>query len=95
MPTQITQVEGTQNGVTVLRVEGQVLRDDAELLVRISRDLRESNGHKIAIDLADVDFIDSEAAPMLRDLQTTDGFELTGIELLLQNAINEVERHSA
>ena len=95
MPTQIRQVEDPDHGITILLVEGQVLVDDALLLARIARDLRESTGRGVAIDLADVDFLDSEAAPILKDLQSTDGFELTGVELLLQNAINEVERHSA
>lgn len=93
MPTQIKQVEDPDNNVTILRVEGQVLSEDAQLLVRIARDLKSATDHDVAIDLADVDFIDSDAAPILRDLQSSEGFELTGIEMLLQNAINEVERN--
>jgi len=31
----------------------------------------------------------------LKELASTDGFELTGIEILLQNAINEVERNNS
>ena len=91
MPTHITQLE--DQGRSILRVEGQLLVDDANLLTRIARDLAGSTGREVAIDLADVDFIDSEAAPILKDLQSSDGFELTGVEILLQNAVNEVERH--
>jgi anti-anti-sigma regulatory factor len=95
MPTQITQVDDPDRGITILRVEGQVLQEDALVLARIARDLNDDFGQNIAIDLADVDFIDSEAAPILKELQTADGFELMGMEMLLQNAINEVERHGA
>jgi anti-anti-sigma regulatory factor len=95
MPTQIKQVDDPDRDITVLLVEGQVLVEDALVLARIARDLLENTGRGVAIDLADVDFLDSEAAPILKELQSTDDFELTGVEVLLQNAINEVERHSA
>ena len=95
MPTQIRQVDDPDRDITVLLVEGQVLVEAALLLTWIARDLRENTGRGVAVDLADVDFIDSDTAPILKDLQSTDGVELTGVEFLLQNAINEVERHSA
>jgi hypothetical protein len=95
MPTQIRQVDDPDRDVTILRVDGQVLVEDALVLVRIARDLRENTGRGVAIDLADVDFLDSETAPILKELQSEEGVELTGVELLLQNAINEVERQSA
>jgi anti-anti-sigma regulatory factor len=79
-------------GRIILRVDGQLMLDDAVLLDRIARDLVNSSPNKIAIDLADVDFIDSEAASILKGLESIHGFELTGVEILLQNAINEAER---
>jgi anti-anti-sigma regulatory factor len=94
MPTQITQLDDEENDRSILRVEGQLLRDDAELLGRIATDLTNSSGRKIVIDLADVDFIDSEAASVLKHLQFSNIFEITGVEILLQNAVNEVERHN-
>lgn len=93
MPTQITQVEDAARRRTVLRVEGQIVRDDAVLLARIARGLNEASENHIAIDVADADFIDSEAASVLKDLQASYCIELVGVETLLQNAINEVERH--
>jgi anti-anti-sigma regulatory factor len=95
MPTQINQIDDSDNGRSVLRVEGQMLREDAALLARIARDLGSSSHRQIEIDLADIDFIDSDAASILKELASTDGFELTGIEILLQNAINEVERNNS
>jgi len=91
MPTHITQLEDSDR--SILRVEGQLFIEDANLLTRIARNLADNTGREVAIDLADVDFIDSEAAPILKDLQSSEGFELTGVEILLQNAVNEVERH--
>ena len=95
MPTQINQIDDPDSGRSVLRVEGQMLREDAVLLGRIARDLADSSAQKIEIDLADVDFIDSDAASILKELESSEGFELTGIEILLQNAINEVERNNS
>jgi anti-anti-sigma regulatory factor len=94
MPTQITQLEDSERDRTVLRVEGQLLEEDATLLSRIARDLANETGRDVTIDVADLDFIDSEAATVLKELQSSDGFELAGVEILLQNAINEAERHS-
>jgi anti-anti-sigma regulatory factor len=94
MPTQITQLDDEENDRSILRVEGQLLRDDAELLGRIATDLTNSSGREIVIDLADVDFIDSEAASVLKHFQFSNIFEITGVEILLQNAVNEVERHN-
>jgi len=93
MPTQITQLDDTDLGRTVLRVEGQMLHEDATLISRIARDLAIETGREVTIDVADLDFMDSEAATILKHLQSSDGFELTGVEILLQNAINEAERH--
>ncbi|HEY2865995.1 MAG TPA: STAS domain-containing protein [Pyrinomonadaceae bacterium] len=93
MPTQITQIDDPDRGMTILRVEGQIVRDDAVLLARLARGLNDASYDHVAIDVADADFIDSEAASILKDLQTSYCIELTGIETLLQNAINEVERH--
>ena len=50
----------------------------------------DSTGRDVDIDLADVDFIDSDAAPILKKLESA-GVRLTGVEILLQNAINEAE----
>jgi anti-anti-sigma regulatory factor len=94
MPTHITQLDDAENSVTILRVDGQMLKDDAVLLGRIARDIADGTGNDVVMDLADLDFIDSDAASVLKDLQLSDGFELRGLEIVLQNAINEVERHN-
>ena len=93
MPTQITQVDDPDTGKAIFRVEGQVLRDDAILLDRIANDLIESTGREVEIDLADADFIDSEAASILKRAESGADIRITGVEILLQKAVNEVERH--
>ena len=94
MATQINQVDDNERGVTTLRIEGDMLGDDARLLERIGHDIRSETGNEIIIDVADLDFLDSEAAPVLRHLEKLDGFSIQGMEIFLQTVINEVERHT-
>ena len=67
----------------------------AALLERIALGIRETTGNSIVIDVADLGFMDSEAAPVLRRLGQIEGFSIQGMEIFLQNVINEVERHTA
>lgn len=92
MPTQINQIDDPERKTTTFRVEGDMLLADAELLRRIALDTREINDHAIVIDLADLDFMDSESAPVLLHLQSEDGFEIVGTEIFLQHVVNDAER---
>jgi ABC-type transporter Mla MlaB component len=93
MPTNITQIEDAENGRTILRVEGEMLRDDALLIERIGVAIQSEMGHSVAIDLADLDLLDSESASVLKRLETEHGFELIGMEIFLQTVVNEAEKH--
>jgi len=93
MPTQITQVEDEERGKTLLRVEGAMMLEDAVLLEKIALDMRSGLGRDITLDLADLDFLDSESASVLRRLEDRHGFELEGMEIFLQTAVNDVEKH--
>jgi len=92
MATQINQHDDSVLGRTRLHVEGELLGDDARLLERIGLEIRGETGNTIVIDLADLDFMDSEAAPILRRLDHLDGFSIEGMEIFLQTVVNEVER---
>ncbi len=92
MPTTITEFDDEQRGKTVLRVEGSMTGEDAELLGRIGRDLREARGRNITFDLSDLDFLDSESAPVLISLVRDQGFEIEGIEYFLQTIVNDAEK---
>ena len=91
MPTNLTQIEDTERGKTILRVEGEMMEEDALLLEKIALDLREQSGQNMTLDLADLDFLDSDSAPILKRMQTEHGFEIEGIEFFVQNVINETE----
>lgn len=92
MPTQITQTSVENGHGTVLRVEGEMLIDDAVVIERIASQLLEDLAGPVTIDLADLDFLDSESAGILRRLQMTEGLSIEGIEIFLQSAIDAVER---
>ncbi|MCS6874236.1 MAG: hypothetical protein N2Z23_08435 [Pyrinomonadaceae bacterium] len=92
MPTKITQVEDTERGKTILRVEGSLTLEDAILLEKIALEMREELQRNITLDLADIDFLDSESASVLKKLSQEDGFEIEGLEFFLQNAISQAER---
>lgn len=95
MPTSITQVEDVERGKMILRVEGSLEREDAILLEKIALDMSAQLGKKITFDLADLDFLDSEAAPILRKMESEYGFEIEGLDIFLQNAVTQAEGKSA
>jgi len=92
MPTTITEIEDTERDKRILRVEGSMTREDAVLLEKIALDMRGQNGRNLTLDLADLDFLDSESAPILKRMEREHGFEIEGIEIFLQTIINEVEK---
>ena len=93
MATQINQIDHIETRSSILRVEGDMFHEDAVLLEKIAVNLAAETGNRIAIDIADLDFMDSDAAPILRRLGDLDGFSIEGMEIFLQSAIDSVERH--
>lgn len=91
MPTNITQLEDTERDKIVLRIEGELLFDDAVLLEKIALDLRIQNERNLTLDFADLDFIDSESAPIVKRLKTEHGFEIEGLEFFLQKVVEDTE----
>ncbi len=92
MPTTITQIEDTERGKTILRVEGSMTLTDAVLLEKIALDLRAKIGRNLTLDLADLHFMDSESAPVLKRIEREHGFEIEGIEYFLQKIVAESDR---
>lgn len=92
MPTQIIQSENGNTGQTILRVEGEMLIDDALLLEKIVLEMLDAPSKRITLDLADLDFLDSESAAVLRRIQAEQGIEIEGMEIFLQSAIDSAER---
>ncbi len=95
MATQINQIDDAVNGRTILRVSGELQHDDAVLLERIAVSIYEETGTSVVIDLADIDLLDSEAAPILKRLSDTEGYAIEGVEIFLQSTIDQAERHGA
>ena len=94
MPTQIKQIWDDSRESIILRVSGEMMLEDAVLLGRIAKDAQAETGDAVILDLADLDFLDSEAAHVLRQLADVDGFEIEGMEIFLQTMVNEAERHA-
>lgn len=95
MPTNITERLDESSGRLILQVEGDMLIDDALLLEKIALEMRSARGSEITIDLADLDFLDSESAPVLKRLQQEHGFTIEGMGIFLQSAIDSAERRGA
>lgn len=95
MPTTITEVIDEERGKRILRVEGDLMEEDAILLEKIALGMREENGQNLTLDLADLDFLDSESAPILQRMEREHGFEIEGIEIFLQTIVNQAEKRSA
>ena len=92
MPTKITQVEDTERGKSILRVEGTMTEQDAVLLEKIALEIREQSGQNLTLDLADLDFLDSDSGSILKRMERDHGFELEGIEFFLQKAVDETNK---
>ena len=92
MATQITQIDLPERRRTILRVEGEMFLEDALLLEKIAGCIGPETGTNIVIDLADLDFLDSEAASVLKRLEDINGYEIEGVEIFLQSAVNMAER---
>lgn len=91
MPTNITQLEDTERGKTVLRVEGELMLEDAVLLEKIALEIRDENERNVTIDLADLDLMDSESAAVVKKLEREHGFEIEGLEFFLQKIVEKAE----
>lgn len=92
MPTHITQIDGENNLRTRLLVKGEMFGDDALNIERIARLVAADGDREIILDLADLDFLDSDSAPILKRLEREGLFRIEGIEIFLQHAINDAER---
>jgi anti-anti-sigma regulatory factor len=94
MPTQIFQIDDPDSNLTVLRISGSLLEADAELIERISIELVKEDNRTVTLDLAGLDFLDSDGASILARLKATHGVESEGVHRLIQAAIDEAEKNT-
>jgi anti-anti-sigma factor len=92
MPTEITQIDDAEGKHTTLRIAGSLTLADAELLARICAELHEQRGARVTLDLADLDFLDSESAAVLARLKQQHGVVLDGVHLFVQQVIDQTEQ---
>jgi anti-anti-sigma regulatory factor len=95
MPTNIVQTLSDDGHRVTLRVEGEMTAADALLLEKIALEMRNDHDGGVTIDLADLHFLDSESAPVIRRLQNEHGFAIEGMEIFLQSAVDSAERNRA
>lgn len=91
MATNITQIEDDERGKTILRVTGEMRGEDAILLEKIALDLRSELGRNLTLDLADLHFLDSDGAAVLKRVKDKHAFEIEGLEIFLQTVVTEAE----
>lgn len=91
MPTNITQIEDEKRGVTVLRVAGSMYLEDALLLEKIALGISEQTAGRIMIDLADIHFLDSDSAPVIKRMEREHRFQIEGLMIFLQKTVEETE----
>lgn len=92
MATTIKQIEDSETGNIILRVAGSMEFEDAVLLEKIALEMRPKDGKTLTIDLADLNFLDSESASILRRIEREHGFAIEGMEIFLQSVVNETEK---
>ncbi len=92
MPTHITQVEDPEREIIILRVEGDLMHDDAILLEKIALGMRSENEKDLILDLSDLDLMDSESAPVIKRLEVEHGFKVEGLHFFLQKMIQKAEK---
>ncbi len=91
MPTTINQIEDSETGNVILRVGGSMEFEDAVLLEKIALEMRSELGKNIIIDLADLNFLDSDGAAILKRIEREHNFTIEGMEIFLQSVVNETE----
>jgi len=87
MAVRISQAEDSGSGSFVLRVEGTLTIEYAQLLEDMSREVRERLGGAVIVDLAGVTFLDEASAALLRRLKQQPGIALAGCQLYTRQMI--------
>jgi anti-anti-sigma factor len=89
------KTEQSEDQDTVLKVEGNLYLQDAELLERICRDIGAETRRSLTLDLADLSFLDSESASVLCRLKREQNVNLEGLHLFIAKVIELTEAEAA
>jgi ABC-type transporter Mla MlaB component len=85
----------SETDATVLKVEGCLYLEDAELLERICRDIGNQNKRHLKLNLADISFVDSESASVLCRLKREQGVTLDGLQLFIAKVVELAEAEAS
>jgi len=66
--------------------------EDALLLEKLASEMHSHYKTDLTIDLADLDFLDSDSASVLKRIAEAPGVSIEGMEIFLQSAIDSAER---
>jgi anti-anti-sigma regulatory factor len=95
MPTRITQIRDPKFERTLLKVEGTLHLEDAELLEKICREVADQTERLVTLDLADLSFLDSDSASVLCRLKREQGVRLEGLHLFIGKVVELAEAYEA
>src|SRR5215468_180892 len=87
MNIRITQIEDKSAGKVVLRVEGALAGEAAELVEKMCQKLREKAEAKVVVDLSEVSFVNEPGATVLRRLKKDRRIEFDGCKLFTERLI--------
>jgi anti-anti-sigma regulatory factor len=91
MPIRITEIENANSDAMLLKVEGSLYLEDAELLGTICRDISSQTERPVILELADLRFLDSDSASVLCRLKHEHGVTLRGLQLFIGKVIELAE----
>ena len=77
--------------MTLLKVEGTLHLNDAELLEKICRQISTENGRPIVLELSELCFLDSDSAAVLCRMKREQGVRLLGLNLFIKKVIELAE----
>lgn len=89
MTVKITQMDDFK-GKIVLRIEGKLLSDDADLLEQTFEALETSKG--VEIDMSGITFIDSDSASVIKRLEQK-GAALSGVDFFIRTVIETQKKN--
>lgn len=87
---RITQIENEKRKTTILRVEGKLHPEDAEIVEQAVENIRQLNTRKIEIDLKAISFVSNDSAAILRRIEKR-GAVLTGLDFFIRQVIETRE----
>ena len=87
MSVRISRSVDRQSGKAILRVEGSLTPDAAELLKDICIDFIKRFRTDLIIDVAGIDFLSEDGALALRELKQQKGISFEGCRLFTQRVI--------